>query len=88
MLVGRASRAGALGFATNIIDSRNIDLVKSILGLDSEGHATFPKEELPPSGSSEPTPGRASIEKSFSRRRGFRHNIKKQKKRLLANENL
>jgi superfamily II DNA/RNA helicase len=60
--IGRASRAGALGHATNFSDARSRDLINSIL---SEGDDE-------------------SIDQSFSRRRGFRRNLKR--KILLESE--
>lgn len=53
--IGRASRAGTLGRATNFVDLHSKELVNSILSGQSE----------------------ESINHSFSRRRGFRRNLKR-----------
>ena len=57
--IGRASRAGALGRATNFVDLHSKELVDSILSPQSED----------------------SINHSFSRRRGFRRNLKRKSAR-------
>lgn len=53
--IGRASRAGVQGRATNFIDQRSRELVDSILSDEFND----------------------SIDQSFSRRRGFRRNLKR-----------
>ena len=57
--IGRASRAGSYGRATNLYGSNSIDLVNSILSDNND----------------------KNVDQSFSRRRGFRNKLKKQKKR-------
>jgi superfamily II DNA/RNA helicase len=54
--IGRASRAGAIGHATNFFDDRSRELVASILSERDDDD---------------------SIDQSFSRRRGFRKNLKR-----------
>jgi superfamily II DNA/RNA helicase len=57
--IGRASRAGTLGRATNFVDHHSKELVASILSEQSE----------------------ESLNHSFSRRRGFRRNLKRKSAR-------
>lgn len=57
--IGRTSRAGSFGMATNFYDSSSKELVDSILSDVDHG----------------------KIDQSFSRRRGFRKNIRKERKR-------
>lgn len=54
--IGRASRAGAVGRATNLVDANSRDLVQSILSRGNDDE---------------------SVNQSFSRRRGFRRNLKR-----------
>lgn len=69
--IGRASRGGNAGRAVNLYSSSSLDLVRSILG-----------ERLT---STENKVG-SSIEKSFSRRRGFRQKIKKVSQQQNSNQ--
>ena len=71
---GRASRGGSIGFATNFFDERSLDLVKSMLRISNSNSSV------------EDSTWSRNIEQSFSRRRGFRHSIKKAKKRSQPNE--
>jgi superfamily II DNA/RNA helicase len=67
--IGRASRAGRLGRATNFYAEGAVPLVTSMMGTarDAEVNMEAPEDE----------PDR-SIENSFSRKRGFRRNLKRQ----------
>jgi superfamily II DNA/RNA helicase len=71
--VGRASRAGKPGFATNFFDERNNDLVKSLLA-DQEGETSSFEDSAQGQ--------RKNMDSSFSRRRGFRKKLKKLNKIL------
>jgi len=65
--IGRASRAGKFGKAINFYNRSCSELVESIIGLSKpEDNITLEND----------VPG-DSIEKSFSRKRGFRRNLKR-----------
>jgi superfamily II DNA/RNA helicase len=66
--VGRCSRAGVLGKATNLVDKNSNDLVDSILSDTISNKNIEDSIELDNAN---------RIDKSFSRRRGFRQKIKK-----------
>ena len=66
--IGRASRAGGFGYATNFYSESAEALVESILSTRGDESANA-------AGSSN------SVQQAFSRRRGFRAKIKKQKRR-------
>jgi len=69
--IGRASRAGRLGKATNFYAVGSVPLVSSIMG-------TARDTEVSLEGPEEPDTKDRSIESSFSRKRGFRRNLKRQ----------
>lgn len=68
--VGRASRAGRLGYASNFYDDTSRDLVNSLVNLQSNKSSD---ENL-------------DISSSFSRRRGFRKRINRRLERLKNRE--
>lgn len=70
--IGRASRGGKLGKATNFFNSSSKELVASIVNNDEVSDGTNEKKN--------------QIEQSFSRRRGFRKTIKRAIKRQNTQE--
>ena len=80
--IGRASRGGKQGIATNMYGESSVLLVNTILNIhaNSEQNLDFSIEtddinqDITPGGVSA---SRNTIENAFSRRRGFRRNIKK-----------
>lgn len=66
--VGRCSRGGKAGVAINFYNSTAVDLVNSINSVASPQQAASEEGE---------EDEKSSIEKSFSRRRGFRAKLKK-----------
>ena len=79
--VGRASRAGRIGYATNFYGPLRKELVQSILGelrdLSGLGDSDVKSEDTTSmSNDGEHSEQKTSIERSFSRRRGFRNKLK------------
>ncbi len=72
--IGRASRGGKLGKATNFFNSSSKQLVESIVNNEEESDDTGTTEK------------KNQIEQSFSRRRGFRKGIKRAIKRQNSQE--
>lgn len=70
--IGRASRAGRSGLATNFYDATNLIIVNPILAQESTNEITF-DDQLP----------KGQISNAFSRRRGLRQKQKKQEKKKL-----
>lgn len=72
--IGRASRGGKLGKATNFFNLSSKQLVESIVDNEEESDVTGTNEK------------KNQIEQSFSRRRGFRKSIKRAIKRHNSQE--
>ena len=73
--IGRASRAGRSGKATSFYCEEASPLVESIMGAEQDGrNIPVDQEGINASNAS-------SIERSFSRRRGFRRNLKRKAQR-------
>jgi superfamily II DNA/RNA helicase len=83
--VGRASRAGRPGRATNLYNEAAEPLVQSIRGVPETQELDFASEEREqPQRVTEDAgaaSGEGNIEKSFSRRRGFRKNMRRRNER-------
>jgi superfamily II DNA/RNA helicase len=83
--IGRASRAGKLGIASNIYDDSSELLVSSI--LSHEKNVDLNSESTNNSDSNSNSNSNSTLETSFSRRRGMRRTMKKQiKSNLVGND--
>jgi superfamily II DNA/RNA helicase len=80
--VGRSSRGGKRGFAVNFFSNSQEQLVKSIKGQLNECHQSPESTDVVMSNNTAKNNAaqqRTPIEESFSRRRGFRRKLRKQK---------
>lgn len=73
--VGRSSRGGKRGFAVNFFSGPQEPLVRSIKGQFQQYNDVICNNET---AMNDKTHQKTSIEESFSRRRGFRRNLRKQ----------
>lgn len=80
--IGRASRGGKQGIATNMYGESSVLLVNTILNIHANSEQNLDFSIETDDTNQDTTPGgvsasRNTIENAFSRRRGFRRNIKK-----------
>lgn len=80
--IGRASRGGKQGIATNMYGESSVLLVNTILNIHANSEQNLDFSIETDATNQDTTPGgvsasRNTIENAFSRRRGFRRNIKK-----------
>lgn len=78
--IGRASRAGAVGYATNFYDDSVLQLVKTILPAK-------PIAEIQPSNKDDLKKSR-SVQQAFSRRRGLRRKQKRYEQKSAESNNV
>jgi superfamily II DNA/RNA helicase len=77
--IGRASRAGAIGYATNFYDDSVLQLVKTILPTKADASIMTPEPVTQDQMKKD-----RSVQQAFSRRRGLRRKQKRYEQKLSA----